>query len=52
MKMKVKHEDEDGNVDEEDVQVKFMHPASPFRSSQWPHVDDGYMSVEFLMIIF
>ena len=45
-------EDEDGNVDEEDVQVKFMHPASPSRSSQWPHVDDGYMSVEFLMIIF
>ena len=31
------------NVDkeeEEDVQVKFMHPSSPNRSFQWPHVDD------------
>ena len=50
--MKMKHEDEDENVDEEDVQVKFMRQASPSRSSQWPHVDDGYMSVGFLMIIF
>ena len=31
------------NVDkeEEDVQVKFMHPSGPSRSFQWPHVDDG-----------
>ena len=30
------------NVDdeEEDVQVKFMHPSGPSRSFQWPHVDD------------
>ena len=30
------------NVDkeEEDVQVKFMHPSHPSRSFQWPHVDD------------
>ena len=29
------------NVDKEkDVQVKFMHPSSPSRSFQWPHVDD------------
>ena len=29
------------NVDKEgeDVQVKFMHPSSPSRSFQWPHVD-------------
>ena len=29
------------NVDqEEDVQVKFIHPSGPSRSFQWPHVDD------------
>ena len=30
------------NVDkeEEDVQVKFMHPSNSNRSFQWPHVDD------------
>ena len=30
------------NVDkeEEDVQVKFMHPSCPSRSFQWPHADD------------
>ena len=29
------------NVDkeEEDVQVKFIHPSGPRRSFQWPHVD-------------
>ena len=26
--------------EEEDVQVKFMHPSSPSRSFQWPHADD------------
>ena len=25
--------------EEEDVQVKFMHPPGPSRSFQWPHVD-------------
>ena len=25
---------------EEDVQVKFMHPYGLSRSFQWPHVDD------------
>ena len=26
--------------EEEDVQVKFMHPSCRSRSFQWPHVDD------------
>ena len=29
-----------GKEEEEDAQVKFMHPSSPSRSFQWPHVDD------------